>query len=251
MDVRIQKIIAESGYCSRRKAEELISQGAVTVNGRPCSLGDKADAGRDVIKVHGETVGAVPVEKRYIMLNKPRGYITTMSDEQGRRIAAEMLEGVEERVVPVGRLDRNSEGLLLFTNDGAFANEITHPSRHVSKTYRVTIDGRVNEDQLMRLSTGVELDDGAVTLPCTVDVLTEEPERTVLRIVIRQGLNRQIRRMCTAVGLNVGRLRRVAIGGVKLGMLRPGEWRDLTKDELRILRAAVGKSAKKPQKGRR
>ena len=130
MDVRIQKIIAESGYCSRRKAEELISQGAVTVNGRPCSLGDKADAGRDVIKVHGETVGAVPVEKRYIMLNKPRGYITTMSDEQGRRIAAELLEGVEERVVPVGRLDRNSEGLLLFTNDGAFANEITHPSRH-------------------------------------------------------------------------------------------------------------------------
>ncbi len=251
MDVRIQKIIAESGYCSRRKAEELISQGAVTVNGRPCSLGDKADAGRDVIKVHGETVGAVPVEKRYIMLNKPRGYITTMSDEQGRRIAAELLEGVEERVVPVGRLDRNSEGLLLFTNDGAFANEITHPSRHVSKTYRVTIDGRVNEDQLMRLSTGVELDDGAVTLPCTVDVLTEEPERTVLRIVIRQGLNRQIRRMCTAVGLNVGRLRRVAIGGVKLGMLRPGEWRDLTKDELLILRAAVGKSAKKPQKGRR
>ena len=103
MDVRIQKIIAESGYCSRRKAEELISQGAVTVNGRPCSLGDKADAGRDVIKVRGETVGAVPVEKRYIMLNKPRGYITTMSDEQGRRIAAELLEGVEERVVPVGR----------------------------------------------------------------------------------------------------------------------------------------------------
>lgn len=251
MEVRIQKIIAESGYCSRRKAEELIVQGAVTVNGRPCSLGDKADTGRDVIKVHGETVGAVPVEKRYIMLNKPRGYITTMSDEQGRRIASELLEGVEERVVPVGRLDRNSEGLLLFTNDGTFANEITHPSRHVSKTYRVTIDGRVNEDQLMRLSTGVELDDGAVTLPCTVDVLVEEPERTVLRIVIKQGLNRQIRRMCTAVGLNVGRLRRVAIGGVKLGMLKPGEWRDLTKEELRILRAAVGKSAKNSQRDRR
>lgn len=251
MEVRIQKIIAESGYCSRRKAEELIAQGAVTVNGRPCSLGDKADAGRDVIKVHGETVGAVPVEKRYIMLNKPRGYITTMADEQGRRIASELLEGVEERVVPVGRLDRNSEGLLLFTNDGTFANEITHPSKHVSKTYRVTIDGRVNEDQIMRLSTGVELDDGAVTLPCTVDVLVEEPERTVLRIVIKQGQNRQIRRMCTAVGLNVGRLRRVAIGGVKLGMLKPGEWRDLTKEELRILRAAVGKSSKNSQRGRR
>ena len=251
MEVRIQKIIAESGYCSRRKAEELIARGAVTVNGRPCSLGDKADAGRDVIKVNGENVGAVPVEKRYIMLNKPRGYITTMSDEQGRKTAVELLEGVKERVVPVGRLDRNSEGLLLSTNDGMFANEITHPSRHVSKTYRVTIDGRVNEDQLMRLSTGVELDDGAVTLPCTVDVLVEEPERTVLRIVIKQGLNRQIRRMCTAVGLNVGRLRRVAIGGVKLGMLKPGEWRDLTKDELRILRAAVGKSTNKSQRDRR
>ncbi|MBD5130665.1 MAG: rRNA pseudouridine synthase [Ruminococcaceae bacterium] len=248
--VRIQKIIAESGYCSRRKAEELISRGAVTVNGRPCSLGDKADA-RDVIKIHGETIGAAPAEKRYIMLNKPRGYITTMSDEQGRKIAADLLEGVEERVVPVGRLDRNSEGLLLFTNDGAFANEITHPSKHVSKTYRVTIDGRVSEEQLMRLSTGVELDDGKVTLPCTVDVLVEEPERTVLRIVIKQGLNRQIRRMCTAVGLNVGRLRRVAVGGVKLGMLKPGEWRDLTKEELRILRAAIGKSAKKTERGRR
>ncbi|MCM1166088.1 MAG: rRNA pseudouridine synthase [Lachnospiraceae bacterium] len=241
---RIQKIIAESGYCSRRKAEELISQGAVTVNGRPCSLGDKADAGRDVIRIHGETIGAVPAEKRYIMLNKPRGYITTMSDEQGRRTAVELLEGVEERVVPVGRLDRNSEGLLLFTNDGAFANEITHPSRHVSKTYRVTVDGRVSEEQVMRLSAGVVLDDGEKTLPCAVDVLVEEPERTVLRIVIKQGLNRQIRRMCAAVGLNVGRLRRVAIGGVKLGMLKSGEWRDLTKDELRILRAAVGKSRK-------
>lgn len=241
MDVRVQKIIAESGYCSRRKAEELIAAGAVTVNGRACTLGDKADACRDVIKVNGKTIGKAPATKRYIMLNKPRGYITTMSDEQGRKIAADLLDGVEERVVPVGRLDRNSEGLLLFTNDGNFANEITHPSRHVSKVYRVTIDGRVNEEQLMRLTTGVELDDGKVTLPCTVDVLVEEPNRTVLRIVIKQGLNRQIRRMCTAVGLNVGRLRRVAIGGVKLGMLKPGEWRDLTKEELRILRAAVGK----------
>ena len=156
-----------------------------------------------------------------------------------------MLEGVEERVVPVGRLDRNSEGLLLFTNDGEFANEITHPSRHVSKTYRVTIDGKVSEEQIMRLSAGVELDDGKVTLPCSVEVLVEEPDRTVLRITIKQGLNRQIRRMCAAVGLEVGRLRRTAIGGVKLGMLKPGEWRDLTKDELRMLRAAVGKSNKK------
>ena len=234
--VRIQKIIADSGLCSRRKAEELIANGSVTVNGRPCSLGDKADPRSEVIAVAGRRIDSAPREKRYIMLNKPRGYITTMSDEQGRKIASDLLDGVEERVVPVGRLDRNSEGLLLFTNDGEFANEITHPSRHVSKTYRVTIDGRVSEEQIMRLTSGVELDDGKVTLPCGVEVLTEEPERTVLRITIKQGLNRQIRRMCAAVGLQVGRLRRTAIGGVKLGMLKPGEWRDLTKEELRMLR---------------
>lgn len=242
--VRVQKLIAESGLCSRRKAEELIAGGKVTINGRVCSLGDKADPHADIVAVGGKRIGEAPREKRYIMLNKPRGYITSMSDEQGRRIASELLDGVSERVVPVGRLDRNSEGLLLFTNDGELANEITHPSRHVSKTYRVTIDGRVSEEQIMRLTSGVELDDGKVTLPCGVEVLVEQPERTVLRITIKQGLNRQIRRMCAAVGLQVGRLRRTAIGGVKLGMLKTGEWRDLTKEELRILRAAVGKPRK-------
>lgn len=240
-EVRIQKIIADSGYCSRRKAEEYISDGIVTVNGRKCSLGDKADPRADLIRVGDDEISAVPVEKRYVMLNKPRGYVTSMADEKGRKIAAELLDGIDERLYPVGRLDRNSEGLLLFTNDGNFANDIMHPSRHVSKTYRVTIDGRVSEEQLTRLMSGVELDDGTWTMPCQVEILVEEPERTVLRFVIKQGLNRQIRRMCTAVGLNVGRLRRTAIGGVRLGMLKPGEWRDLTKDELRSLRAAVGK----------
>ncbi len=242
--IRLQKIIADSGYCSRRKAEQLIEQGYVTVNGRSCSVGDKADPASDLIKVGDDIIPAARAEKRYIMLNKPRGYVTTMQDEMGRKTAAELLDGIEERLYPVGRLDRNSEGLLLFTNDGEFANDIMHPSRHVSKTYRVTIDGRVNEDQLSRLMSGVELDDGTYTLPCTVEVLSEAANRTVLRFVIKQGLNRQIRRMCTAVGLNVGRLRRTAIGGVKLGMLKPGEWRELTKDELRILRAAVGKNSK-------
>ena len=132
--VRIQKIIADSGYCSRRKAEDYISQGIVTVNGRPCSVGDKADPRNDLIKVGEDVISADPVEKRYIMLNKPRGYVTTMADEQGRKIAADLLTGVKERVYPVGRLDRNSEGLLLFTNDGEFANDIMHPSRHIPKT---------------------------------------------------------------------------------------------------------------------
>lgn len=242
--VRIQKIIADSGYCSRRKAEELISSGLVTVNGRGCSLGDKADPRNDLIKVGEEILPAERAEKRYIILNKPRGYVTSMADEKGRKIAAELLTDVEERVYPVGRLDRNSEGLLIFTNDGEFANDVMHPSRHVAKTYRVTIDGKVSEDQLSALMAGVELDDGVRTLPCTVEVLTEEPTRTVLRFIIREGRNRQIRRMCDAVGLQVGRLRRVAIGGVKLGMLKPGEYRDLTKEELRKLRTAVGKGVK-------
>lgn len=249
--IRLQKIIADSGYCSRRKAEEYIERGYVTVNGRAASIGDKADPANDLIKVGEDIIPAGHAEKRYIMLNKPRGYVTTMQDEMGRKTAAELLTGIDERLYPVGRLDRNSEGLLLFTNDGEFANDIMHPSKHVSKTYRVTIDGRVSEEQLSRLMSGVELDDGAVTLPCNVEVLTEEPERTVLRIVIKQGLNRQIRRMCAAVGLQVGRLRRVAIGGVKLGMLKPGEWRELTKEELRVLRAAVGAGGKRGANNRK
>lgn len=249
--VRIQKIIADSGYCSRRKAEELIERGIVTVNGRTCSLGDKADPHNDLIRVGEDEIAAESAEKRYIMLNKPRGYVTTMSDEMGRKIAAELLTDVEERVYPIGRLDRNSEGLLLFTNDGAFANDIMHPSRHVSKTYRVTIDGHVTEEQAAKLSAGVELDDGVMTLPCKVEIVSESPDRTVMVFIIKEGRNRQIRRMCEAVGLKVGRLRRTAIGGVKLGMLKPGAYRDLTKEELRILRSAMGKTAKHAGKGRR
>ncbi len=242
--IRIQKIIADSGYCSRRKAEEYISQGLVTVNGRPCGLGDKASPMNDLIKVGEDIISAERAEKRYIMLNKPRGYVTSMADEKGRKIAADLLTGVKERVYPVGRLDRNSEGLLIFTNDGELANDIMHPSRHVAKTYRVTIDGKVNEEQISRLMAGVEIEEGVVTLPCTVEVLVEEPTRSVLRFTIKEGRNRQIRRMCEAVGLTVGRLRRTSVGGVKLGMLKVGEYRDLTKEELRALRTAVGKGAK-------
>lgn len=239
--VRIQKIIADSGYCSRRKAEELISAGIVRVNGRPVGLGDKAFPGKDRITVDNELIKVERKKKfRYIMLNKPRGYVTTMSDELDRRCVTELLEGVEERVYPIGRLDRNSEGLLLFTNDGNFANDVMHPSRHISKTYRVTVRSGVNDEQLARLSAGVEID-GKMTLPATVHVITEEPERTVMQIVIREGRNRQIRKMCEAVGLEVARLRRTAVGPVKLGMLKPGTYRDLTAEELRAFRNALSK----------
>lgn len=238
--IRLQKILSDSGICSRRKAEELISQGLVKVNGKAAKLGDKAND-RDVIMVDGERVRYSKRRRKiYIMLNKPRGYVTTMSDELDRRCVTELLDGVEERVYPVGRLDRNSEGLLLFTNDGNFANDIMHPSRHISKTYRVTVHSKITDEQIVQLTEGINLD-GKMTLPATVNVELDSPERSVMRITIREGRNRQIRRMCEAVGLEVVRLRRTSIGPVKLGMLKPGAWRELTAEEIRAMRNAVGK----------
>ncbi len=242
--VRLQKIIADNGYCSRRKAEEIIAEGRVKINGRPCKVGDKADPARDIISIDGENL-VISRKKsyRYIMLNKPRGYVTTMSDELDRKCVTELLGGVNDRVYPIGRLDKNSEGLLLFTNDGNFANDIMHPSKHISKTYRVTVRPDVDDDILVQLSEGVVID-GRKTLPCTVIVLDKQPGRVVLQMTISEGRNRQIRKMCEAVGLEVARLRRTSIGPVKLGMLKPGTWRDLKPEELRALRNIIAKSAK-------
>ena len=173
--IRIQKIIADSGYCSRRKAEELMLKKRVKLNGHPVKPGDKATV-RDSITIDGERI-YIPKSKRfiYIMLNKPRGYVTTMSDELGRKCVTELLEGVEERVYPVGRLDRNSEGLLLFTNDGNFANSIMHPAKQITKTYRVTVRPDISDEQLVKLSDGVELD-GRKTLPASVIVKEKNRE---------------------------------------------------------------------------
>lgn len=235
---RLQKIMSDAGICSRRKAEEFISQGRVKLNGNVAHLGDKASA-RDIIQLDGQRID-LPRRKRkiYIMLNKPRRYVTTMSDELDRKCVTDLLTGVEDRVYPIGRLDRNSEGMLLFTNDGEFANDIMHPARHVTKTYRVTVRPSVTEEQLIALSSGVVID-GRKTLPANVEVLTKEEGRVVLLIVIHEGRNRQIRKMCEAVGLEVARLRRIAIGPVKLGMLKPGTWRELTSEEVRSLRSAA------------
>ncbi len=251
--VRIQKIIADSGYCSRRKAEQFIQNGEVRVNGRPVSIGDKADPRNDLITVNGEKIKAEGITLRYIKLYKPRGYVTTMSDEQGRKTVTDLLNGVEERVYPIGRLDRNSEGLLLLTNDGSFANDIMHPTKHVAKTYRVTVAEKVSEDKINKLMSGVEIEPNVMTKPCIVNILLEEEERTVLEFTIREGKNRQIRKMCEAVQLTVKRLRRTSVGGVKLGMLKPGEYADLTKEEMRILRSAIGKQEREanPRKGGR
>ena len=238
--IRIQKMIADSGCCSRRKAEVLITQGRVKLNGHPVKLGDKCGF-KDLITIDGERI-ALPRKKNfiYVMLNKPRGYVTTVSDELERKCVMDLLEDIDERIYPIGRLDRNSEGLLLFTNDGEFANNIMHPSRHISKTYRVTVRPDISDDQLVALSDGVEIG-GRKTLPANIVVKEKENGRVVLLITIKEGRNRQIRKMCEAVGLEVARLRRISIGPLKLGMLKPGAYRELTAEELRALRNAIGK----------
>ena len=244
MEERLQKLLAQAGIASRRKAETWILDGKVRVNGRVAKLGDKADPARDKILVDGRPL-EVHTAMRYLMLHKPRGFVTTMADERGRKCVAELVAEVPERVYPVGRLDRESEGLLLLTNDGAFANAMMHPSHHVPKTYRVTIHPGITENQLTQLAIGIPLD-GRKTAPAGVRVLKQEPGRVVLEIVLQEGRNRQIRRMCEALGLEVARLKRIAIGPVRLWMLQPGDWRDLTAEEVRALKAAAapGKSSR-------
>lgn len=238
--MRIHKLLSDNGVASRRKAEKLIEEGRVTVNGHKATLGQDVDVARDIIHIDGERVVFEKHAKRfYIMLNKPRGYVTTLSDELGRRCIAELVSDIPTRVYPIGRLDKDSEGLLLLTNDGDFANLIMHPSHHISKTYRITVRPDISEDQLVALSTGVTLDDGVTTLPAQVQVEAKETGRVVLRMTIFEGKNRQIRRMCEALGLEVARLRRVSVGPIKLGMLQPGKWRELTPVEVGAVRGSV------------
>lgn len=238
--IRLQKHLSECGIASRRKAEELIEQGKVKINGHIASLGAKVDPKRDKVTVRGKAV--VPVnEKTYIMLNKPRGYITTMRDELGRKNVSELTADAGARLFPVGRLDRDSEGLLIMTNDGDFANKLTHPSSHVNKTYRVTVRGNAEEEQILKMKEGILLD-GKKTLPCDCFVAERKADRTVLIFIIHEGRNRQIRRMCEAVGLEVMRLKRTEIAGVKLGMLPQGKWRPLNEREMRRLTGVSQKS---------
>ena len=239
---RIQKVLSDQGVCSRRAAEKLIDEGRVKVNGHPVTLGDKMDPDFDKVSIDGKSVRIVRKRQyTYLMLNKPRGYITTASDERGRKTVMDLLTGVDRRVYPIGRLDKDSEGLLLLTDDGAFANLLTHPSGGVGKLYRVTVRPRATEEQVVKMSSGVVLDDGVKTQPAVIHVVVDEPGRTVLEITLHEGRNRQIRNMCEAVGLEVARLKRTAIGAVKLGMLPQGRFRDLTPDEVRRLRAAAQK----------
>lgn len=231
MAERLQKLIAAAGLCSRRSAEEWIAQGRVSVNGRQAHLGDCADLSLDSVLVDGVPLGRND-RKRYLMLNKPRGYVCTLSDEKGRPTVAELVKDCGVRVFPVGRLDLDSEGLLLLTNDGEWMQRILHPKYEVNKTYHVTVAGEVG-DAAKKLSRLTQID-GEVIRPAQVEVLYRGRETAELAFTIHEGKNRQIRRMCAAVGLSVKRLRRVAEHDLLLGDLPIGAWRDLTERELSL-----------------
>ena len=229
---RLQKIIAARGLCSRRQAEKWIEEGRVRVNGNTAHLGDTADITEDVIEVDGKRLPKAG-KKLYLMLNKPRGYVTTLSDEKGRKNAAELVAGCGTRVYPVGRLDMDSEGLLLFTNDGEFANLMMHPKHEVDKVYRVWVTNYAPE-KLEALKEPIELDGYKIKKP-KVRPVRQEPTRAILDVTIHEGRNRQVRRMCQAAGLEVARLKRIAEGGLRIGDLKPGAWRELEPREIEML----------------
>ena len=232
MGERLQKILSARGVASRRKAEEMIQNGLITVNGVTAALGDTADPDTDEIRIDGRPL---PKQERYIylILNKPRGYVTTLSDEKGRPNAAQLVADCGARVYPVGRLDMDSEGLLLFTNDGAFANALMHPRHEVQKTYAVWVNGYVPGAEV-RLARPITLD-GYTIRPPKVKLLKAEGQKARFRVTIHEGRNRQVRRMCEAAGMHCTRLRRIQEGSVKLGDLPLGKWRSLTPEEIEKL----------------
>ena len=228
MEERLQKILSAHGVCSRRAAEGYLAAGRVTVNGRPANLGEKADPDRDDIRVDGLPLDGRS-ERTYLLLNKPRGYVTTLSDEKGRRTVADLVADCGARVWPVGRLDLDSEGLLILTDDGELTQRLLHPSHQVEKEYLVWVRGDI-PPALPVLRGPMELD-GVPLSPARV----EEAGEGMLSVTIHEGRNRQVRRMCAAAGLQVTRLRRVREGELTLGELKPGRWRRLTPAEVALL----------------
>ena len=233
MKERLQKIISARGIASRRKAEEMIEKGLVSVNGITARIGDTADADMDEILVEGKPLPS-PNAYVYILLHKPRGYVTTLSDEKGRPNAAQLVADCGTRVYPVGRLDMDSEGLLLFTNDGDFANALMHPKHEVKKTYDTWVTG-YEPGAEVRLSRPIELD-GYTIRPPKVTLIRAEGRKAKFRITIHEGRNRQVRRMCEAAGMTVTRLKRIKEGGLTLGDLPLGKWRYLTQEEVNSLK---------------
>lgn len=233
MQERVQKILARNGIASRRKAEELIAAGRVTVNGRTCALGDCADGEKDRIAVDGVPVGPEP-EQVYILLHKPRGYVTTASDEKGRKTVLDLVD-CGRRVYPVGRLDMDSEGLLLLTNDGELTNRLIHPAGEIHKTYQVWLSG-ASAGKIAALSQPMDID-GYRIRPAQVETVALRGAQAQVTVTIHEGRNRQIRKMAEKCGMAVTRLRRVSEGGLQLGKLPPGKWRYLTENEVAMLKS--------------
>ena len=230
--VRLQKYIADCGVTSRRKAEELIVQGHVKVNGqRATELGTKVDPTEDAVEVKGQVIDIMAVDHMYLVVNKPRGYMTTVSDPEGRKTIMDLVKAISTRIFPVGRLDYLSEGLILMTNDGDLSNMIMHPSYEVTKTYEVKVFGKVNEAILKKLRNGIKAEDGLLK-PKSVRIIEQLPNKTWLEFRLGEGKNREIRRICEAAGITIDKLRRVAIGALSIDGVKPGDWRYITKPEL-------------------
>lgn len=230
---RLQKLISQAGLASRREAERWIEQGLVEVNGQKAGLGDKADPGTDRILVKGEPLKAAGY-KVYLLLNKPVGYVCTLKDPEGRALVTDLIQGIAERLFPVGRLDLNTEGLILLTNDGEFSQRIIHPRHQLSKTYLVRIKGRLRPQDRLQLEQGVALEDGT-TAPARVDKLRFAGQHSWFELTLREGKNRQVRRMCEALGYMVSRLKRIRLDFLTLEGVETGRFRHLTPGEVEKL----------------
>ena len=235
--IRLQKFFSENGIMSRRACEEELLAGNITVNGLVAAPGDKIDPERDTVALKGRVIRPRKKDYTYIMLNKPRGYITTVTDPEGRKCVTDLLDGVHKRLYPIGRLDRVSEGLLLLTDDGNLTNRLTHPGHKIPKIYRVKVTGHPTDEQLRILNSPMTID-GYELLPIDLSV-TEEEVDTVLHISLYEGRNRQIRKMCEKAGITIRRLTRVAIGNLRLGGLAVGKWRYLEPSEVEYLYQAT------------
>ena len=233
--VKLQKYFSDCGIMSRRAAEDEIKKGKVTVNGEVADLGLRIDPDCDVVTYKGKRVLPLDSEKTYILLNKPRGTVTTLSDEKGRPTVISLLSGLSTRVYPVGRLDFDSDGLLLLTNDGELTNRLTHPRHQIPKIYHVTVKGDVSAEQLSKLSSALVID-GYRILPVNTEIIKKAPSSTTLKMTLYEGRNRQIRKMCALCDLSVLSLTRVALGNITLGNLPVGKWRYLSEAEVSYLK---------------
>ncbi len=234
MELRIQKYVSDCGLMSRRAAEKEIENGNFTVNGVRAEIGQKIDDTKDVVEYKGKPLKG-GAKKVYVMLYKPRGYVTTMNDDEGRKCIPELLQDLPERVYPCGRLDMDSEGLLILTNDGEVANKLMHPKHHVEKIYHVKIKGEIETDKLILLNSPMVIDDYKIK-PVKVTIIERKEGNTILKFVLSEGRNRQIRKMCEQAELTITRLKRVAVGELTIGMLKPGKWKYMNFHEISILK---------------